>query len=169
MPRVFKAVAVGMMLSAMVVALPAAASGATNGSTASSYHVVEPIYATPGQVVYVTGTGKYVPDTGFYATTCNNQTVSATVTYFTTSGSRNTTTTDLGTANVIVGVQQPVTIPGDAAPTGSTSSTPTSRCTASAASRLPSHLLQQLDGCDRLGERAQDHDNNHHDDARTGP
>ena len=131
MPRVFRAVAVGIVLSAATVAFPALASGATTVGPTSGYHiVVKPIFATPGQAVYVTGTGKYVQDTGFYATTCANQTIWATVTYYTTAGTRKTTTTNLGKSDVIIADRATCDDSRGCAADPSTSSTPTSRRTA---------------------------------------
>jgi hypothetical protein len=106
------------MLSGTAVALPALASGATTvGSNGGHNIVVEPIYATPGQAVYVTGTPKYSADTGFYGKICGNQTVTVTVTYYTVSGTVSVATTDIGKASGIIGMPEPVTIPANAQPT----------------------------------------------------
>jgi hypothetical protein len=110
--------ALGAMLAGTVVALPSFPSVAPAAATTGGYHVVvEPIYATPGQAVFVTGTPKYTTDTGFYGTTCDNETITATVTYYTASGTVKVVTTDLGKASGIIGIPEAVTIPADAQPT----------------------------------------------------
>jgi LPXTG-motif cell wall-anchored protein len=78
--------------------------------------VVKPIFATPGHLVWVTGTiiGQ---KTGFYTNVCKTATVTVTVMYYSTSGGVKTTSTVVGSASAIAGMTKPVLIPADAQPT----------------------------------------------------
>ncbi len=115
MPKFFRLLAVGTIFSGAAVAMSVLPSGAT--PTGGYQIAVEPVYETPGGAVYVTGTGKYTPDTGFFANLCQDATVSVTVTYYTTSQVVATATTVIGKADDIIGLPEPVTIPANAEPT----------------------------------------------------
>ncbi|MGO9457761.1 MAG: hypothetical protein ACLP62_12070 [Acidimicrobiales bacterium] len=115
MPKLIRILAVGTIFSGAAAALSVLPSGAT---PVGGYQiVVEPVYATAGGAVYVTGTDKNKDDTGFFGTLCQDATVWVTVTYYTTSEALATVTTVIGKAEDIAGIPQPVTIPADAEPT----------------------------------------------------